>query len=200
LACLKIYDYNLKMLTIDHLKVIQSDFSSDNDSKKISDNTLFKEWSLPTSQIHYISDIIDAFNGDLGKAMERLESDNYIKELSPFMPGFKKIPQKKKEIKSERQPSQEKKENKKPVSTKPRASQKEGILMTVDSTSYLDRIKDYQLVTAHSSFELNQEVKKEMELYGWIPYGGASVSHAGMGSSMGGSGSYFQAMVKLKKK
>ena len=75
-----------------------------------------------------------------------------------------------------------------------------GVLNKKTDELELYRIKDYQLVTAHSSFELNQEVKKEMELYGWIPYGGASVSHAGMGSSMGGSGSYFQAMVKLKKK
>tara|TARA_B110000858_G_scaffold118639_1_gene135354 strand:+ start:218 stop:784 length:567 start_codon:yes stop_codon:yes gene_type:complete len=188
------------MLLIDHLRVIQNEFSSENDSKKILDNKLFQGWQLPTSQISYISDIIDAFDGDLGKAMARLESDNYMEELTPFMPGFKKTVQKKKEAKPNYKATQKKKENKKQVSTNSTTSSKEGILMAAETSSYLDRIKDYQLITAHTPSALNQEVKKEMELYGWIPYGGASVAHAGMGSSLGGAGSYFQAMVKLKKK
>ena len=123
-----------------------------------------------------------------------------MKELTPFMPGFKKTPQKKRETKTARKPAQEKKKAEKHKTAKPKTSQEEGTLMATDISTYLDRITDYQLVTAHTPSALNQEVRKEMELYGWIPYGGASVAHAGMGSSLGGAGSYFQAMVKLKKK
>ena len=188
------------MLTLDHLRLIQSEFSAESDAKKILDSGLFEGWQLPTSQISYLSDIIEAFDGDLEQAMTRLEADNYIKELTPFLPGFKKTPQKNRETKTIRKPAQEKKKTEKHKPTKSKASKEEGILMATDISNYLDRITDYQLVTAHTPSALNQEVRKEMELYGWIPYGGASVAHAGMGSSLGGAGSYFQAMVKLKKK
>lgn len=188
------------MLTVAHLKLIKENFSGEDDSKKILDNKLFQGWQLPISQISYISDIIEAFDGDLGQVLARLESDNYMQELTPFMPGFKKKPQKKKEKTISRKPAQEQKKSKKQAPTKSKPLQKEQILMPIDTSSYLDRITDYQLVTAHTAPALNQEVRKEMELYGWIPYGGASVAHAGMGSSIGGAGSYFQAMVKLKKK
>ena len=112
------------------------------------------------------------------------------------------LPQKKPVLKitSTENTKNEKKKTEKHKPTKSKASQEEGILMATDISNYLDRITDYQLVTAHTPSALNQEVRKEMELYGWIPYGGASVAHAGMGSSLGGAGSYFQAMVKLKKK
>ena len=188
------------MLTIDHLNLIKENFSGEDDSKLILNDKLFEGWQLPISQISYISDIIEVFDGNLDQALARLESDNYMQELTPFMPGFKKSPQKKKEKTISRKSA---KPQKKITKQSPGASQelqKEQTLMPIDSYSYLDRIQDYKLVSAHTVSALNQEVKKEMELYGWIPFGGASVSHAGMGSSIGGSGSYFQAMVKLKKK
>ena len=88
------------MLTLDHLRLIQSEFSGESDAKKILDSGLFEGWQLPTSQISYLSDIIEAFDGDLEQAMTRLEADNYIKELTPFLPGFKKTPQKNRETKT----------------------------------------------------------------------------------------------------
>jgi hypothetical protein len=198
------------MLTIKHLEVIKKNFKKDDDSEKVLNSDCFKGWTLPVSQISYISDVISALDGDLKAVKDKFELDSYFQELNPFKPGFKKtLPKKKPDKKNKNtkrtfddsKKSSHTKKNKK-IETKDieKKTKKEVVIMNTDLSSYLERITDYQIVSAHTTFELNKEVNKEMELYGWIPYGGASVAHAGMGSSLGGSGSYFQAMVKLKEK
>jgi hypothetical protein len=190
------------MLTLNHLEIIQKVFFVDEDAQKILTHESFKGWNLPVSQISYISDVIDALGGDISAAMNKFKSDEYVKELSPFMPGFKKIPKKPRVInkqtkKSESNPSAAKTKHPEKLSENQKSETR---IVSMDSTTNIDRIIKYQTVSAHSIHELNKEVNKEMELYSWIPYGGVSVAHAGIGSSFGGPGSYFQAMVKLRKK